>query len=66
VLEGDDPVLEWVRATTLRPILEYLPEVEHTEFLAEYGKLLGEAYPERDGGTVFPFRRTFVVARFTP
>lgn len=66
VLEGEDPVLEWVRGTALRPILERLPEEEHGEFLADYGAVLGEAYPKREGKTVFPFRRTFVVARIHP
>jgi trans-aconitate 2-methyltransferase len=66
MLEGEDPVLEWVRGTTLRPILDRLTEEEHGDFLADYGVLLNAAYPERDGSTVFPFRRTFVVARFTP
>jgi trans-aconitate 2-methyltransferase len=62
VLEGPDQVLAWVRGTTLRPVLERLSAEEHEEFLSEYGLLLGEAYPSRDGKTVFPFKRTFVVA----
>ncbi len=62
VLEGDDPVLEWMRGTTLRPVLERLSEEEHGEFLEEYGVLLREAYPSHDGKTVFPFQRIFVVA----
>jgi trans-aconitate 2-methyltransferase len=66
VLEGEDLVLEWVRGTTLRPVFERLPEDEHGEFLAAYGKKLRQAYPSHDGRTVFPFRRNFVVARFTP
>ena len=63
ILEGEDPVLEWVRGTTLRPILERLLEDEQGEFLDDYGGLLREAYPERGGKTVFPFKRTFVVVR---
>ncbi len=62
-LEGPDPVLEWLRGTTLRPVLERLPEDEHGRFLDEYGALLREAYPEHGGRTTFPFPRTFVVAR---
>jgi trans-aconitate 2-methyltransferase len=60
-LEGEEPVLEWVRGTTLRPVLERLPENEHEEFLDSYCVLLSEAYPTRKGKTVFPFKRTFVV-----
>jgi trans-aconitate 2-methyltransferase len=61
-LEGEDPILEWVRGTTLRPVLERLAKDEHEKFLAEYGGLLRAAYPAREEKTVFPFKRTFVVA----
>ena len=64
VLPGDDPVLEWVKGTALRPVLAQLDEAEAAEFLAEYGALLREAYPRRDYGTVLEFRRIFVVASF--
>ena len=47
---------------TLRPVLERLPENEGEELLDEYAALLREAYPMRDGRTVFPFKRLFVVA----
>ena len=63
ILEGEEPVLEWLWGTTLRPILERLPEDQHEEFLAEYREPLREAYPARGGRTVFPFKRTFVVTR---
>lgn len=62
VLSGPDPVLEWVRGTGLRPVLQALSEDEAAEFVAEYARLLRQAYPERPFGTVFPFLRTFVVA----
>lgn len=63
VLPGDDPVLDWVRGTGLRPVLDALRPAEADEFCAAYAALLREAYPPRPYGTVFPFRRTFVVAR---
>ena len=66
VLLGDNAVLEWVQGTTLRPVFDRLPEDEQSNFLTEYRAMLGEAYPEHDGKTVFPFRRTFVVARRAP
>ena len=56
-----NPVPEWVRGTTLRPILELLPDGLQIDFMAEYAEQLREEYPEQDGKTVFPFRRTFVV-----
>ena len=61
VLEGEDPVLEWVTATGLRPVLDALGEPELGRFLAEYRRRLREAYPRRaDGTTLFPFRRLFL------
>lgn len=66
VLTGDDPVLEWVKGTALRPVLTALADDEAaTEaFLAECGAGLRAAYPPGDDGrTVFPFRRIFAVGR---
>jgi trans-aconitate 2-methyltransferase len=64
VLEGRDPVLEWVKGTALRPVLAALDSEEAAaRFLAEYGARLRAAYPPRAYGTVLPFRRIFVVAR---
>lgn len=63
ILEGDDPVLEWVKGTGLRPILNGLDGEEREIFLAEYTRRLREAYPLRAGGrTLYPFRRLFLVA----
>lgn len=65
VLTGTDPVLDWVKGTALRPILTALadePDMAQ-EFLAEYRDLLRKAYPQGPYGTVFPFRRIFVVAQ---
>lgn len=64
VLPGTDPVLEWMKGTALRPALNALAdEGERQEFLAGLAVLLREAYPPAPYGTVFPFRRVFVVAR---
>jgi trans-aconitate 2-methyltransferase len=65
VLDGAHPVLEWMKGTTLRPILDVLVGGERDRFLHEYSELLDEAYPQRSGRTVFPFRRVFVVAQRT-
>ena len=63
VLEGPDPVLEWVKGTGLRPVLNGLEAAEREAFLAEYTRRLRQAYPARDDGrTLYPFRRLFVVA----
>ncbi|GAA0399663.1 trans-aconitate 2-methyltransferase [Microbispora corallina] len=62
VLPGEDAVLNWVRGTALRPLLDRLPPGRRDDFLADCARVLGEAYPRRPYGTPFPFRRIFVVA----
>ncbi|GGO88387.1 trans-aconitate 2-methyltransferase [Wenjunlia tyrosinilytica] len=63
VLQGDDPVLDWVKGTALRPVLSALEDPrEQDEFLTEYGALLRDAYPRGPAGTLFPFRRVFAIA----
>jgi trans-aconitate 2-methyltransferase len=63
-LTGADPVLEWIGATALRPVQETLDAEAYTAFRAELAPRLRAAYPRRpDGGTWFPFRRIFAVAR---
>jgi trans-aconitate 2-methyltransferase len=63
ILEGDDPVLEWVKGTGLRPVLNGLDDAERELFLADYAQRLRKTYPVRpDGRTLYPFRRLFIVA----
>ena len=62
-LEGDDPVLEWVKATALRPVLNGLHGAERERFVEVYRERLRRAYPRRAGGHVlYLFRRLFMVA----
>ncbi|MFI0981363.1 trans-aconitate 2-methyltransferase [Streptomyces sp. NPDC021093] len=63
LLTGDDPVLDWVKGTALRPVLTALADDEEAvaDFTAEYATALREAYPPGPDGTVFPFRRIFAV-----
>jgi trans-aconitate 2-methyltransferase len=64
LLPGEDPVLDWVTGTGLRPVLTALagdPEARDA-FVAEYRAALREAYPAGPHGTPFPFRRIFAVA----
>jgi trans-aconitate 2-methyltransferase len=62
VLHGDDAVLDWYRGTGLRPVIAALTPRQADEFLADYRARMNEAYPAAPYGTVFPFRRVFVVA----
>ena len=63
VLGGTDPVVEWLKGTTLRPVLAALGEADTAEFLAEFGDRIRREYPPRPFGTVLPFRRVFAVAQ---
>lgn len=62
-LEGDRPVLEWIKGTWLRPFLDRLDAAESREFENDYAQRAARAYPRRfDGVTLLPFRRLFIVA----
>ncbi|SLJ96998.1 trans-aconitate 2-methyltransferase [Arthrobacter sp. P2b] len=63
VLPGQDPVLEWVRGTALRPVLNVLSPEDGAQFEAEYAASLRGAYPQGRRGTIYPFRRIFAVGR---
>ncbi|MFI5269093.1 MAG: methyltransferase domain-containing protein, partial [Chloroflexota bacterium] len=62
LLSGENPVLEWFKGTALRPVLAALDEEACAEFLAEFGPKMLSAYPPASYGTLFRFRRVFVVA----
>ncbi len=63
-LTGENPVLEWIRGTALRPVRASLSDPQWEQFKAELIPVLDAAYPVRpDGVTFFPFRRIFVVAQ---
>lgn len=63
-LAGENAVLEWMRGTTLRPVLDALDHASRESFLAAYGAALAAAFPRRaDGKTLLHFRRLFLVAR---
>jgi trans-aconitate 2-methyltransferase len=67
ILEGDNAVLEWVRGTALKSLLDTFDTAHRQDwkdaFVAKYAARLNEAYPKRmDGRTLFAFRRLFIVA----
>ena len=63
ILWGEDPVLEWVSGTGLRPILNGLNDADRAVYLETYRAKLREAYPVRaNGETLYPFKRLFIVA----
>jgi trans-aconitate 2-methyltransferase len=65
VLSGEDPVVDWMLGTGLRPYLQALSsDAERRAFLADYRARVSAAFPQRaDGATLFPFPRLFLLAR---
>jgi trans-aconitate 2-methyltransferase len=66
ILHGENPVLEWTKGSTLRPVLSALDAEQADAFLRDYGERVREAYPPLPFGTVFPFRRVFAVVHRAP
>jgi trans-aconitate 2-methyltransferase len=65
VLEGEDPVVDWMMGTGLRPYLDALDDpAERAAFVDAYRDRVGRLIPARpDGRTMFPFPRLFILAR---
>jgi trans-aconitate 2-methyltransferase len=61
LLPGENPVIEWMKGTALRPILKVLGP-EGAAFLDALAPRFRAAYPPGPDGTLFPFRRLFFVA----
>ncbi len=62
-LAGADGVVEWLKATGLRPFLAPLDPGEREGFLAAYREAIAAAYPTLPDGTLLlPFPRLFIVA----
>lgn len=60
-LNGEEPVLDWVRGTSLRPVIAKLSADDAELFEQQYSALLREAYPRSAFGTLYPFKRIFAV-----
>ena len=62
-LAGENPVLEWLHGTALRPLLARLNAAEGAEYLTELSKRLSAEYPPCGEVTFFPMQRLFFVAK---
>jgi trans-aconitate 2-methyltransferase len=65
VLAGEDPVVDWMLGTGLRPYVQAFSDpAERAAFVSAYGERVSRAFPRRaDGTTLFPFPRLFLLAR---
>ena len=62
-LAGPDAMIEWFKATGLRPYLAALDPDERVDYLERYRAALAAAYPiQPDGMMLLPFPRLFIVA----
>lgn len=65
-LAGDDPVFEWGMGSFLRPVWAALRPEERPRFEEACKRAYRDAYPrKRDGTTVLPYRRLFIIATMT-
>ena len=63
VMPDVEAIVEWYKATGLRPYLDPIAEeADRAQFLAEYLEKLRAIFPAAGGKVLFPFRRVFVVA----
>jgi trans-aconitate 2-methyltransferase len=58
-MDSPRDVVEWSRATALRPFLNVLPADRHDAFLGALAERLARAYGT-EGALIFPFRRLFI------
>ena len=61
-MNGPQDVVEWSRATVLRPFLDALPEDRRDPFVAQWRRRLEQAYGT-SGPLDLNFRRIFLWAR---
>ena len=62
-LEGAGAIVEWLKATGLRPFLDPLDAAEKVAFLDRFRRELEHAYPRQsDGMSLLRFPRLFIVA----
>ena len=67
VMEEHAAIVEWMKATALRPYLDRLPSTQQEPFLAAVLERLKTVYPtQHDGKVLFIFKRLFFIAYRSP
>ena len=62
MLAQQDAIVEWLKGTTLRPILSALGSADAAELLNALSARVSQVYRSGSAGVVFPFRRLFFIA----
>lgn len=64
VLEGENPVVDWITGTGLTPYLSVLGDTDQAAFIEDYSARVLDAYPKQaDGKTLFLMKRIFAMAQ---
>jgi trans-aconitate 2-methyltransferase len=63
ILNGVNPVVEWVKGSFLKSFLDLLSFKERDIFIQKYSEEIFKYYPQQsDGKTILPFKRFFIIA----
>ncbi|MHB2241010.1 methyltransferase domain-containing protein [Pseudomonas monsensis] len=64
VVDGKSPIYDWVKVSALRSVMQALNSEEQARFIYHFMMRVHAHYPqEKNGNTLFPFKRIFIVAR---
>ncbi|MFW9080268.1 methyltransferase domain-containing protein [Pseudomonas sp. P2757] len=64
VVDGKSPVYDWIKVSALREVMQGLDAGEQARFIYHFVMRVQAEYPQqRDGRTLFPFKRVFIVAK---
>jgi trans-aconitate 2-methyltransferase len=62
LLSGTSPVVEWVKGSFLKPLLDQMPSEDKVKFLKIYTDKIAIHYPSQPNNTtILPFKRLFLV-----